>query len=272
MKGYSTREIAELLDIPEASIRQYARSGIVNPARGPKNTYEFQFRDLVVLRTARALGETGIRRGKVLRVLQVLKDSLRDKRPLTSLRMEGTGSEVVVQDQDQLINPESGQVHMDFDQALDKAEVASMPYRPGMAIEGMTSDDWFDMAIDLEKASPADALDAYRRALALNGEHVDAHINMGRLLQEASELQEATRHYEEALRLDPDNLLAAFNLGTLYEETGQIRQAIQAYKMAASLADSHYNLFRLYEQLEQPANALLHLKAYLAMVEDSAST
>lgn len=265
MKGYSTREIAELLDIPEASIRDYARSGIVSPVRGPKNTYQFQFQDLVLLRTARALGKTGIRHGKVLRVLQVLKDSLSDQRPLTSLRIAGSGSEVVVQDRDLLVNPESGQFHINFDLADGQGRVASIPHRPGMALESMTANDWFDLGIDLEIASPKDAPNAYRRALALDGEHIDAHINLGRLLQEASHLQEAGEHYEKALRLDADNLLAAFNLGTLYEEKGQLRQAIRAYKLAASLADAHYNLSRLYEQLEQPAKALLHLKAYLAM-------
>ena len=267
MKGYSTQEIAEFLEMPEVAIRGYARSGIISPVRGPKNTYQFQFQDLLILRTAKALQETGIRYSKVLRVLQVVKDSLRDQRPLTSLRIEGAGNDIVIHDQDQLINPESGQLHMNFSASEDQGVVASLPHRAGEDLEGMTSEDWFDLAIDLEAISPKDASGAYRRALELDSEHANAHINLGRLLQEASNLKDARTHYEEALRIEPDNLLAAFNLGTLFEETGQIRKAIHAYKKASSLADAHYNLSRLYEQLGQPAAALLHLKVYHTMTD-----
>ena len=267
LKGYSTQEIVELLEIPEATIRGYARSGIVSPGRGPKNTYEFQFQDLVMLRTAKALQEAGIRQGKILRVLQVLKDSLQDDRPLTSLRIEGSGSEVVIHDRDGIVNPESGQVHMDFSHPNEQGSVESLPWRTGEDVQTMSAEDWFDLAIDLETSSPKDAPAAYRRVLDIDSRHAEAHINLGRLLQESGSLRDAGRHYEEALRIEPDNMLAAFNLGTLHEETGRLREAIDAYKMASGLADAHYNLSRLYEQLGEIKNALMHLKVYHLMVD-----
>ncbi|MBD3649485.1 MAG: tetratricopeptide repeat protein, partial [Pseudomonadales bacterium] len=127
--------------------------------------------------------------------------------------------------------------------------------------------DWFDLGVDLEAVSPEDAPAAYMRALELDPEHSDAHVNMGRLLQEAGEYETAEKHYHRALKADEDNVLAAFKLGTLYEDMGRIQQAIDAYKQAASFADAHYNLSRLYELVGEHAQALKHLKTYRNLID-----
>jgi spermidine dehydrogenase len=94
--------------------------------------------------------------------------------------------------------------------AIEDAEVS----------EQLTSDDWFDLGVDLEAVSPEDAPAAYLRALELDPYHSDAHVNLGRLLQEAGEYQTAEQHYTNAMNAEPDNVLAAFNLGTLLEDMG----------------------------------------------------
>ncbi|MFT5928755.1 MAG: tetratricopeptide (TPR) repeat protein, partial [Candidatus Azotimanducaceae bacterium] len=73
----------------------------------------------------------------------------------------------------------------------------------------------------------------------------------------------------QALEADPENVLAAFNLGTLFEDVGRIHDAIEAYKKAASFADAHYNLSRLYELVGQHTEALKHLKTYRNLIEPS---
>ena len=115
--------------------------------------------------------------------------------------------------------------------------------------------------------SPLDAPAAYLRALELDPYHADAHVNVGRLLQEAGEHESAEEHYKHALEVEPDNVLAAFNLGTLFEDMGKIQDAINAYKRAANLADAHYNLSRLYELVGEHAEALKHLKTYRRLIE-----
>jgi DNA-binding transcriptional MerR regulator len=55
MKGYTTRDVDNLIGLSERQSRQYGRSGILDPARGANNRYLFSFQDLVLLRTAKEL-------------------------------------------------------------------------------------------------------------------------------------------------------------------------------------------------------------------------
>ena len=54
MKGYSTREVAELIDLPQETIREIAH-GVLDLDRHHRGRYRFSFLDFVVLRTAREL-------------------------------------------------------------------------------------------------------------------------------------------------------------------------------------------------------------------------
>ena len=59
MKSYTTRDVARLLGLSEPQVRSHARDYLAAD-RGPRNTYRFSFQDLVLLRTAKALGEARI--------------------------------------------------------------------------------------------------------------------------------------------------------------------------------------------------------------------
>ena len=270
MKGYSTRDVAELLEIPSEVVRDIARAGILEPARTPGNHYRFDFQDIIILRTAKELLQSGVKRAQVNRALFRLKAKLPSNRPLTSMRVSGDSGAVVIQEDDQVFNPDSGQMHFNFAVADLAGTVAPLARQAAEAAEQsdqLTSDDWFDLGVDLEAVSPEDAPAAYLRALELDPNHSDAHVNIGRLLQEAGDSKAAEEHYHQALSAEPDNVLAAFNLGTLFEDMGRIDDAIQAYKQASNLADAHYNLSRLYELVGEHAQALKHLKTYRSLIE-----
>ena len=270
MKGYSTREVAELLELPQEVIRDIAR-GVLDPDKSPRGRYRFSFQDIIVLRTAKELLGAGVRRGRINRSLLSLQRRLPTNRPLTSLRITGAGGDVVIREQDQMYNPESGQLHFNFSVAELAGSVAPLARRAAEDAESsdeqLTSDDWFDLGVDLEAVSPDDAPAAYRRALELDPNHSDAHVNLGRLLQESGDYAAAESHYQQALVAEPDNVLAAFNLGTLLEDLGRIHDAIEAYKRASSFADAHYNLSRLYELVGEHAEALRHLRVYRNLID-----
>jgi len=143
--------------------------------------------------------------------------------------------------------------------------------REGCWAEPLSADDWYDLGADLEACAPDEARDAYRRALAVDSRHADAHVNLGRLLQEAGKLVEAARHYRAALKARSGHATAAFNLGTTLEELGRLAEAFEAYRRAveadAEFADAHFNLSRLYEQTGRRAAALRHLMTYKVLSE-----
>ena len=211
-----------------------------------------------------------MKRAKINNTLFRLKSQLPSNRPLTALRIAGDGGAVVIREDDQVYNPDSGQIHFNFavaDLAGTVAPLARQAAEEAEASDQLSSDDWFDLGVDLEAVSPEDAPAAYLRALELDPYHSDAHVNLGRLLQEAGELDGAEEHYQKAIETDPDNVLAAFNLGTLFEDMGRIQDAISAYKRASNLADAHYNLSRLYELVGEHAEALKHLKTYRNLID-----
>jgi tetratricopeptide (TPR) repeat protein len=144
---------------------------------------------------------------------------------------------------------------------LARRAVAAAARDPALDASG-----WYLLACELDEASPAQARAAYERALALDPTHVEARINLGRILHEAGDLPGAAEHYRQAVAHQPSSAIAWFNLGVVLEDLGQAVQAVRAYQAAIEKdpqqADAHHNLGHLFERLGQPASALRHLSAY----------
>jgi tetratricopeptide (TPR) repeat protein len=206
-----------------------------------------------------------------------LRQQLPRGRSLAELRITAEGDRVVVRDGQAAWNPESGQLQIDFavsDLATRAAPIARRTAAAArQAAQDFDAEDWYELGLELEAVAPDEARDAYRRALELDAHHADAHVNLGRLLQEAGLVEEAERHYRLALREDPDHATAAFNLAVALEDLGRTGDAIEAYRRAIQadrrLADAHYNLSRLYEEAGKPAAALRHLGIYRRLGGDA---
>ena len=276
MKTFTTREVAELLAMSRAEVRSHARAGYLRPARGPRNAYRFSFQDVVLLRTARALAAARLPGRRIRRALRGLARQLPGGRPLSEVRIASEGERVVVRDGDTVWQPDSGQVLLDFSVRELASKVAPLARRNAETAR-RTSDgtynaaQWFALGCELEAMAPADARDAYRRALELEPAHADAHVNLGRLLQETGAIAAALEHYQAALTADPACATAAFNLGVAYEDLGRRREAIAAYGKAIEidpeLRDAHFNLSRIYERSGKRTAALRHLSRYKQLLE-----
>jgi Tfp pilus assembly protein PilF len=275
MKTYTSRDVAEILGMSLREVQEHGRAGYISPDRGPGNRYRFSFQDLILLRTAKALTRQAVPPRRIRTVLGRLRTQLPRGRSLSEVKVGADGQAIVVREGVTAWNPESGQTVFDFAVA-DLARTAAPFARRGaaqarQADRNLGPDQWYELGTELEATAPDEARDAYRRALELAPGHADAHVNLGRLLQEAGALPAAVEHYRMALDSDERHATAAFNLGSAYEALDRRQDAIAAYQRAIAadpeLADAHFNLSRLYEQSGKKQAALRHLKEYRRLRE-----
>ncbi|MFP4623338.1 MAG: tetratricopeptide repeat protein [Gemmatimonadota bacterium] len=275
MKGYTTRDVESLTGLSRPQIREYGRSGVLDPARGPGNRFLFSFQDLVLLRTAKALLDAHVPQRRILRALRRLKGQLPQDRSLTEVRIAAEGDEVVVHDEGRAWEPESGQLQLVFDVADLAAQVAPLDRATVAAHEDeLSAEEWLDLALDLERHAPEQARTAYENVVDLEPENPVALTNLGRLLQEAGELEGAVVLYRRALQATGGGApIAAFNLALALEDLGRDRAAIDAYEAALAadpgFADAHYNLAGIHERAGDRVSALRHLKSYRALTRRS---
>jgi tetratricopeptide (TPR) repeat protein len=244
MRRYTTGDVAGLLGISKEQVRRWARAGLVAPERGRRGEYQFPFEDLVLLRAARGLAEARVPARRVRRALLRLKQQLPHGRPLTTVRITASGDTVLVQDGRSLRNPESGQLHFEFEVAELAARVA--PLQGGGGAGRASADDWFNRGCDRERTDPSAARAAYERALALDPTHAAALVNLGLLDYAAGRLEAAAARFRAALAAQPDHALAAYDLGITLEDLGRPDEAAAAYERALradpTCADARNNL------------------------------
>jgi DNA-binding transcriptional MerR regulator len=253
-------------------VRAYARTGLLRPFRGPRPAYYFTFHDLVLLRTAKRLEEARVPARRVRRVLHALAEQLPEGRSLTEVTITAESAMIVVHDRDRTWNPESGQLLFGFaSPSTPTSEPMALVTRPFIEPEGTTSEELFQMGCELEACAPAEAREAYGKALQLDPGHAGAQVNLGRLDQDDGQYQSALDHYTAAIDADPEYAIARFNIASVMEHLDRIDEAIDSYKSAleldASLAEAHYRLAILYEKQGFELEALRYLKQYRTLVK-----
>ena len=255
-----------MLGLSLGQVRAWVRAGFLEPERGPRGQLRFSFQDLVLLRTAKGLISARIPPRRVRGALRKLKEQLPEGRPLRAVHIRAEGDRIVVGDGNAQWSPESGQVLFDFGAQELARKVAPLQLKARDA----NAADWYERGCDLDESAPDRAQEAYRRALELDPDLADAHVNLGRLLHEDGDARSAAEHYRSAIELKPENVIALFNLGVALEDLRMPEEAILAYRTALAAdtgcADAHYNLAHLYETRGDAAAALRHLRTYRKLV------
>jgi len=273
MTAFSTHEVAKILGLPDSKIRSCARAALLAPVRGPGGRLRWSFQDLLLLKTTRGLLEARVPPGRIRRMVASLRRQLPGDQALSSVSVYADGRRVVAWDGTARWQPDSGQFLFSFDAPAVANEeppparaTTPAPARATAPVAAArTAAEWFDLACELDPASPDEARHAYEQALALDARLADAHINLGRLLHAGGDAAGAETHYRAAIQYAPEDAIAHFNLAGLLEETGRASDAVASYQQALAadptFADAHYNLGLLLDTLGRRPAAMTHLRA-----------
>ncbi|MGN6735633.1 MAG: tetratricopeptide repeat protein [Candidatus Binatia bacterium] len=262
MKLFSTSEVAKILNLPDRRIRTFVRAGFLAPARDHTKSLQFTFQDLLFLKTAKSLLASRVPAKRIVRILSSLKRQLPDERHLSSVKIYADGRRVVVWDGHAGWMPDSGLFLLNFVPRCFMGEITVRCSK--RAKKDLGADYWFKLGTELEVTSAEEAQRAYRRALELDPNIADAHLNLGKLCHEAGQLGEAETHYRAAAGLASRQAAPYFNLGVLLEDLKRPREAVDCYKESLArdpdFADAHYNLGLLLENLGKKTEAFTHLR------------
>jgi tetratricopeptide (TPR) repeat protein len=125
----------------------------------------------------------------------------------------------------------------------------------------------FERAFALEGRDVEAAREAYRAALEIHAGHLEATINLGRLLHLNGELAAAELIY---LAAEHGSALLSFNIALLLEDLQRDDEALGAYLAALALEptlhEAHFHLSQLHERQQRPREALRHLLAYRRLI------
>jgi tetratricopeptide (TPR) repeat protein len=257
-------EVEKLLRLSRATIRSLVEAGFVHPARGPRNAWLFSFQDLIALRTAQALAAANVPAKRITRSMRELRRHLPREMPLSGLRIAADGDRVVVREGASRWQADSGQYLLAFEGDPSSGSLSVLEKKRPAA--GPGPQEWLDRAAELEGRDPERAVEAYRAAIAADGACLDAHINIGSLLHELGQLEQAEAAYRAGLFSCPDAAVLHYNLGVLLDDMDRKREAFEAYEAALRadprMADCHYNLALLCEDLAKPREAIRHMAQY----------
>jgi tetratricopeptide (TPR) repeat protein len=125
----------------------------------------------------------------------------------------------------------------------------------------------------LQKGQVDEAIIHYQKALEINPHYADAHFNLGAILFQNGQVDAAAIHFKEALEINPDDVDAQNNLGLALLQKGQVDEAIDHFKKALEInpndADVNSNLGDIFLQERQIDKAIICYKKALKIKPDS---
>jgi len=113
------------------------------------------------------------------------------------------------------------------------------------------------------------AVSAYQKALAYNPANPRVYMSLGKIYYSEKGLYyESVNAYKKAIDLDAQSVEARMGLGEVYEDKGLYREAIDEYKRVIELDAKHtgalYNLALVYEKVD-PKESIVQWEKYIAL-------
>jgi tetratricopeptide (TPR) repeat protein len=270
MHAYDTKDLERLFGLPASAVRALARAGNIHPVRRAGRLH-YSFHDLVVLRTASALRAAKISPQRINKTLQELRSALPADSTLNQVSLTALGNRIAIREGTTLRESDSGQYALALEIVEEQGRLHVITRQDAPAAPGTSAEELYTKGLALEDTDPQAARSLYEAALKADPNHLEARINLGRLLHMDGRLAEAEQVYRFGGQAEP---FLVFNLAVLLEDLGREPEAIVAYREALALdpqfADAHFNLARLYERARDPKASLRHLLAYRRMMDQGA--
>jgi len=274
---YTLDDVARITGVSRARLKYWERTALLEPAvareagDSRRQGSDFEFGDLVAVRSVLSLLDRGVSLRRIRKSIAALRENIPDlQRPLGSLRPWTDGSpRVVVSYGGGLVEP-SGQFVLDFSGARSEAPVTLRSASEATEAQ-QSAIDWFEQGckLDSNRATYAEAIEAYQAALECDPIFADAHCNLGSVYYNQDRLANARTCFERAVAYDSHHVEANLNLATLCEEEGRYQMALRHYKVALDAdpltADTQVSLALLYEKIGLRRKARVYWQRYFQL-------
>jgi tetratricopeptide (TPR) repeat protein len=275
--NYTLRDVARITGVSRARLRYWERTSLLasdGELRADAAAFErseFEFGDLVAVRSVLSLLDRGVSLRRIRKSVAALRENVPEvHQPLGSLRPWTDGSpRVVVSYDGGLVEPD-GQFVLDFSNDRLRTPVAFRS-EAGAAEPQQSAMDWFEQGckLDSNRATYAEAIEAYQTALECDPTFADAHCNLGSVYFNQDRLANSRTCFERAIAYDPLHVEANLNLATLFEEESRYQMALRHYRVALQadplMADIQVSLALLYEKIGLRRKARAYWQRYLQL-------
>ena len=153
-------------------------------------------------------------------------------------------------------------------------ERARALYRDAVQRNPRDAESWSNLGQVLVRLNQrAEAVGAFRRAIALNGDRWAYHFNLARVLMLLERWDESVASYQQAQRLYPDDYAIAFNLGLALRKKGEEAAAAQQFQRAIELDPQdptfHMALAISHDKLGRKEDALAEYRKTLELAPEA---
>ena len=143
-------------------------------------------------------------------------------------------------------------------------------HRHIIALNPQARDAHLNLGIILyNQAQYEEALDIARVAVEQRPDFALAHVSLGAILNALGRFEEAEAHLRRAIALDPQEKSAHFNLGNTLREQGRYEEALEAARIAVEqrpdYSKAHANLGAILNELGHSKEAEAHLRRAIAL-------
>ncbi len=151
------------------------------------------------------------------------------------------------------------------------------PGRISRIVKSFIDDDsFFRAGMEYDRGNePARAEAMFRKALEINPENANAHLNLGYLLGVRKKYDEAIFHLKEAIRIEPRSAKARSNLGYVYMWKGDVYESFgyffEAVQLNPRLAEAHLGMGVLRLQEGEFKQAEMSFRNVIALDKENAS-